>query len=511
MSKNSNQSGTCYLVGAGPGDVGLVTLKARDLIQQAEVIVYDALCNPLLLQWAPKTAKIIYAGKRSGAHALSQEQINTLLVESTKTHCVVVRLKGGDPFLFGRGSEEALALVAAKLPFEVVPGVTSALAAPAYAGIPATHRGVSNQVTIFTGHEGTDATSEQLHFEQLAKLSGTRIMLMGMERLESVTQVFLSNGAPPTLPVAIVRWGTTGKQQTLTGKLDTIVAQARAAELESPAVVVFGEVVKLQKELAWFDKRPLLGKRIVVTRTRKQAGALSGRLSALGADVLELPTIRIEPPKDERAFAELVRDCHMYEWIIFTSPNGVTAFFDMFFRMYDDARDLGPARIAAIGPATAAKVKSYHLKVDIQPETAVAESLVDAIEKDGSVDNLKFLLVRPEEARDVIASALSKKGAIVDEAFAYRTVPETAAEDHTGAIARFKEEGADMITFASSSAVENFMALNLPRSTQLKTASLGPITSKTMRDLHLTVDVEAKEANLESLTEAIVQYYTGQV
>ena len=273
-------------------------------------------------------------------------------------------------------------------------------------------------------------------------------------------------------------------------------------------MAVFGGVVKLREELAWFEKsRPLLGKRLVVTRTRKQASALSARLQALGADVLEIPTIRTEPPADERGFAELVRDAHGYDWILFTSPNGVDAFFTMFYRLYEDAREIGGARLAAVGPATAAKVQSYRLKVDLQPSEAVAEALVKALEKEQSLDNLRILLVRPEQTRDVIAAALTKKGAIVDEAIAYRTVPETEAGDRTGAITRFREAGADMVRFASSSAVENFLKLGLPLPKEVKIASLGPITSGTLREHGRPADVEAPGASLDALAEAIVKFY----
>ncbi len=514
-SAPAKKTGVCYLVGAGPGDLGLVTLRARECVEKADVILYDALCNPAILAWAPATAEIIFAGKRAGAHALKQAETNALLVEHARGGKTVVRLKGGDPFVFGRGGEEALELARAGVKFEIVPGVSSAIAGPAYAGIPVTQRGQVSQLTIFTGHEDPEKGETRgaaVDFAQLAQTPGTKVMLMGLERLESVARQLLAGGAEPALPVALVRWATTARQETLVGTLENIAERAEAAGFETPAIAVFGEVVKLREELNWFETdRPLAGKRIVVTRTRKQAGALSTRLAALGADVFEIPTIRTEPPADLRAFAELVRDAHTYDWVLFTSPNGVSAFFEWFYKLYDDARDIGGARIAAVGPATAARVREFHLKVDLQPGEAVAEALVAALEKEhGSVENLKLLLVRPETTREIIASALEKKGAIVDEAIGYRTVPETEAGDRTGAIERFRREGADMLTFASSSAVENFLALGLPLPPDVKFASLGPITSGALRARGLRVDVESPQASLDAFAEAIRRFYAGK-
>ncbi len=502
---DKKKSGRCYLVGAGPGDLGLVTLRARQLIERAQVLVYDYLCNPEMLAWAPEKAEIIYAGKKAGAHTLKQEEINALLVEKTRAGFEVVRLKGGDPFLFGRGGEEALALAEAKLAFEVVPGVTSAIAAPAYAGIPVTQRGTTSHVTFFTGHEDPEKTESSIDFGALAKLGGTQVMLMGVERIDAIVEKMRTAGMPDDLPVALVRWGTTGRQQTLTGTLQNIAQRVLEENFEPPAVAIFGEVVSLGKKLNWQPNRPLGGKRIVVTRTRKQAGALSDCLRDLGAEVIELPTIRIEPPNDLRAFAELVQDSHGYDWIVFTSPNGVTAFFEMFYKLYDDARDIGAARIAAIGPATAQRVREFHLKVDLQPEEFVAEGVVRAFKKEGDIENLRILIARAEEARDLLTKELAAMGAIVDVAIAYRTVAETA--DRTNARMRLAEQGADMITFTSSSTVENFLALGLPWPAGMQVASIGPITSRTARERGLAVAVEAPQHDVPGLVEAIRRFY----
>src|SRR5438876_5170891 len=332
-------------------------------------------------------------------------------------------------------------------------------------------------------------------------------MLMGVERLGSVTHEMLRQGVRNDLPVALVRWATTGRQETLTGTLEDIAQRAVASGFEAPAVAVFGDVVALRESLNWYEKRPLSDKRIVVTRTRKQASALSNKLRALGAQVIELPTIRIEPPSNLREFAELVQDAHIYDWIVFTSANGVEAFFEIFFKLYDDVREIGAARIAAIGPATAQRVKDFHLHVDLQPEEFVAEAVVKECQKQGSIDNLRILLVGAEKTRDVLLKELSALGAIVDQAFAYRTVPET--RDTTGARRQLAKEGADLITFTSSSTVENFLALGLPWPKGMQVASIGPITTKTARDHGLEIDIEARRHDIDGLVEAIRQFYAG--
>src|SRR5881392_460027 len=501
-----SKSGKVYLVGAGPGDPGLVTLRAKECIENAHVIVYDHLANPEMLSWAREDAEIIYVGKEPGEDQnLGQREINALLIEKAGEGKQVVRLKGGDPFVFGRGAEEAEAIAEAGIPFEVVPGITSAIAGAAYAGIPMTHRAHNSHVTFFTGHEDPAKSESAIDYAALAKLGGTQVMLMGVERLGSITSEMLKHGVRGDLPVALVRWATTGQQETLTGTLGDIAQKAVTNAFAAPAVAVFGEVVTLRDSLNWFEKRPLSGKRIVVTRTRKQASVLSNKLRAFGAHVIELPTIRIEPPSDLREFAELVQDAHMYDWIVFTSANGVEAFFNIFFKLYDDAREIGGARIAAIGPATAQRVKDFHLHVDLQPKEFVAEDVVREFKKQGSIENLNILLVRAEKARDVLPKGLSGLGAIVDEAFAYRNLPET--RDPTGARQQLAKRGADLITFTSSSTVENFLSLGLPWPKGMQVASIGPITSQTARDNGLKVEVEAKRHDIDGLVEAIGAFF----
>jgi uroporphyrinogen III methyltransferase / synthase len=492
--------GKCILAGAGPGDIGLVTLRTKEAVEQADVIVYDYLSNPEILSWTRPDAEIIYAGKQASAHTLSQTEINELILQRAKEGKTVVRLKGGDPFVFGRGAEEAEILAQAGIPFEIVPGITSAIAVPAYAGIPVTHRDVNSSFTVFTGHEEPSKNGSAIDYAALVQSRGTLVMLMGASRLSKVVGELRANGASPTMPVALLRWGTTGRQQTVVGQLQNI--EEVALDIEPPVVAVFGEVVTYRQRLKWFEDRPLFGRRIVVTRTRQQAGALTARLRSLGADVTELPTIKIVPPDNLMEFGELVRDSFQYDWVVFTSPNGVTAFFDLFFKLYDDARALGNGRIAAIGPGTAKRVKDFHFAVDLQPEEAVAERLVEAFQRHESVENLKFLLVRAANARDLLPKRLTQMGAIVDEAIAYRTVPET--DDLTGAKKRFSDEGADLITFTSSSTVENFVGMKLPWPKGIKTASIGPITSATMQQAGLKVDVEATQHDIDGLVDAIV-------
>lgn len=505
MNKTKKKLGHCYLVGAGPGDLGLVTLRAKEAVENGDVLIYDYLCNPEIFLWAKSDAEKIYVGKKAGAHTLTQEEINELLVKKTAAGLRVVRLKGGDPFVFGRGGEEALALAREKLSFEIVPGVSSAIAAPAYAGIPVTHRGMATQVTFFTGHEDPTKMESSLDFAELANLKGTKVMLMGVDRLGIITSKLLENGANPATPVTLIRWGTTPQQETLAGTLSNISELAEKAAFKAPAIAVFGEVARLRDDLRWFDKRPLFGKRIVVTRSRKQAGVLTKSLAELGADVIEIPTIRTEPPTNLREFAEMVRDAHAYDWLLFTSPNAVEAFFEMFYRIYSDAREIGGTRIAAVGPATAQKIRDYRLRVDVQPDEFVPEAIVDALRKDGDIENLRVLIPRAEITRDVLATMLTKLGAIVDETIAYRTVPET--NDISGALARFDAEDVDLITFTSSSTVENFLALRPKLPKNLKTASIGPVTTQTMRKSGLRIDFEATQHDIPGLVAVILREF----
>jgi uroporphyrinogen III methyltransferase/synthase len=497
-------SGICYLVGGGPGDLGLVTLRAKECIENADVLVYDALSNPELLGWTKPGCQKIHVGKRAKDHTMPQDQINALIVEQTKAGKSVVRLKGGDPMIFARGGEEAAELAAAGVPFEIVPGISSAIAGPAYAGIPVTHRDHNTQLTIFTGHEDPTKGYSSIDYAQLAKAPGTKVFLMGVARLREITGAFIEHGAEAQTPIALTRWATTGSQKTIVGTLETIADIAEAENFSSPAVAVIGDVVKEREKINWFEKRPLFGKRIVVTRTREQAGELSKALRDLGADVIELPTIRIELPEDRLGFAEMVTHAHEYNWLVFTSPNGVEKFFEAFFATYDDARSLGNPRIAAIGAGTAAKIREYRFAVDLIPERFVAEGLIDAFKKE-SVENLTMLWVKAEESREVVGEGLAALGAIVDECIAYRTVPET--EDPTGAKAKLAEEGADLITFTSGSTVDHFFALGLDWPEACVAGSIGPVTSSTLRKHGMPPAFEANPHDIPGLVKAILKHF----
>ncbi len=507
MKNKADSAAAVYLVGAGPGDPGLMTLKGRDLIARADCIVYDALAAADFLSWAKPGCEKIYVGKRAGQHAMRQQDINDLLVDCGRKYACTVRLKGGDPYVFGRGAEEAAALHAADIAFEVVPGISSALAGPACAGIPVTHRAHCTQFTVFTGHEDAAKTESTLDIAGIAAAKGTKVMLMGMSRLRATLNALMAAGQGADVPAAAIQWAATGRQRSVRATVASLADAVEAAGLGAPAVVVIGEVVTAADALDWHGRLPLVGRRIVVTRTREQAGELGEALASLGADVMALPTIRITDPTDRRDFAEAIVDAPHYDWLIFSSPNGVKRFFAAFFAVYEDIRELGGARIAAVGSATAAELKKQGIMVDVMPRKAVAEELIAEFDRKadefGGVANTTMLWVHSEQGRDVIYKELMKRQAIVDECIAYNTVPET--EDPTGARARLAAEGADWITFASSSAVKNFMALGIALPKSCRVASIGPVTSATLAEFGITPDVEAKKHDIAGLVQAILK------
>jgi uroporphyrinogen III methyltransferase/synthase len=499
-------TGTVYLVGAGPGDAGLLTRRGAELLGRAEVVVYDALVNADLLRLAPKSAEILYGGKRAGDHALPQEELNRLLIAKAKEGKCVVRLKGGDPYIFGRGGEEAEELAAAGVPFEVVPGISSIVAAPNYAGIPITHRQHCSSFTVITGHEDPSKPGTAIDYAALARTPGTKIILMGVERIPEITQALLSQGMDPATPIALVRWGTTARQQSIQGTLGTIATLAADKKFSAPAVIVIGSVVNLRAKLNWFEQRPLFGRRMVVTRTREQASQLSEQLRERGAEVLEIPTIKIQPPDDRAQLIDALQGLGEYDWLIFTSPNGVTVFFDYFFKAYDDIRALGNLRLAAVGPATAAKLRELHLRVDVMPDQYVGKKIGAALREYESVDNLRILIARAQVADPDLPKHLEELGGIVDDIPVYKTVPEI--EDRDGAAARLAEAGADWITFTSSSTVENFHArFPLPELLRqfpgIRLASIGPETTKAIVALGLKPAFEAKPHTIEGLIRGL--------
>lgn len=500
--------GTVYLVGAGPGDAGLLTLRGAELLRRADVVIFDLLVNPGLLRLAPAGAELISRGKQKSADALSQAELIELMVAKARQGKCVVRLKGGDPYIFGRGGEEAEALAAAKIHFEVVPGVSSIVAAPNYAGIPLTHRNHCSSFTVFTGHEDPDDAKTALRHDQIAKIPGTKVVLMGTDRLGKWTASLIKHGMSPETPVAMIRWGTMGRQQAVAGTLATIAGLAAEKKLSPPVLTVIGDVVKLRGKLNWFEQRPLFGRRIVVTRRSEQAGGFAQRLTELGADVLEVPTIKITQPKETDAIVDALLGLNAYDWLVFTSVNGVTAFFDIFFRRFQDLRDIGGVRIAAVGPATAAKLRELHLQVDLTPDEFTGKKIAAAFAKFQTIENLKMCLLRAEVANPDLPKALEELGAIVDDIAIYKTVAET--EDPAGAGATLLESGADWITFTSGSTVEHFHArFDLPKLLkkfpQTKLASIGPETSKTIRSLGLEPALEAKAHTTEGLIAALLK------
>jgi len=494
-----------YLVGAGPGDAGLITLRGAELLRRADVIIYDALANPELLRLAPATAEFISRGKNM---AMPQAEITALLIAKAKAGKTVVRLKGGDPFIFGRGGEEAEALAAEKIPFEIVPGVSSITAVPNYAGIPLTHRSHCSSFTVFTGHSDSADEATALRYDQIAKIPGTKVVLMGTENLADWAKSLVANGMSPQTPIAVIHRGTTGRQKTVAGTLATIAALAAKEKITPPALTVIGDVVKLRGKLNWFENRPLFGQRIVVTRRTEQAGSFAQRLAELGADVLEVPTIKITTPTEKDAIVDCLLELNSYDWLVFTSANGVTAFFDIFFRRFQDLRDIGGARIAAVGPATAAKLRELHLQVDLTPEEFTGRKIAEAFQKYQDIENVKMCLLRAEVANRDLPDALQELGAIVDDIAIYKTVPET--EDHGGACERLLTDGADWVTFTSSSTVEHFHArFDLPKLAKkfpkLKLASIGPETSKAILALGLKPAVEAKDHTTDGLTASLLK------
>jgi len=498
--------GTVYLVGAGPGDAGLMTLRGAELLGRADVVVYDALVNPEILRLAQPSAEIIYGGKRAKDHAIPQDELTALLIDRARKGKCVVRLKGGDPYIFGRGGEEAEQIAAAHLPFEVVSGVSSIVAAPNYAGIPLTHRDYCSSFSVITGHEDPTKPETALEYNIIARMPGTKIFLMGVERIRQIADSLMAHGMSAETPVGMVRWGTTAQQQSIQGTLATIADLVAASNFSAPAVTFIGDVVKLREKLNWFEHRPLFGQRIVVTRTREQASQLTRQLLELGAEVLEIPTIKIIPPDKRQDIADALLGLGTYDWIIFTSPNGVTMFFDYFFKSFGDLRELGALRIAAVGPATAAKLKELHLKVDVMPEEYLADKITKALLKYESLENLKVLVLRAEVANPELPRALEEAGAIVDDVACYKTVAET--EDRTGSAARLLEGGANWITFTSSSTVENFHArFDLPkllsRFPETRLVSIGPETSKAIIALGLQPAVQAQQHSIDGLVKAL--------
>ena len=482
-----------YLVGGGPGDPDLITWKGRKLLAIADSVLYDHLAPESLLDLAPKHAERIYVGKKKSTHAFSQEEIGEMMIERARRGWNVVRLKGGDPFIFGRGGEELEALEAAGVPYEVVPGVTSPLGIAAYTGVPLTHRDHTKLVTFVTGHD-----VNEIDWSKVGQTE-TLVIFMGIFYIRQITAELMRHGRSGDTPAICVRWGTRPDQQTISGTLATLADRIEAADLKPPATVIIGEVVQLHEKLGWYERLPLFGKRIVVTRARDQAPELSEKLRALGADAIEFPVIDIQPPSDPAPLDRAIEHLGEYDWLIFTSANGVRYFLDRLDASSQDLRGLR-ARICAIGPATRRAVEALHLKVDLMPEEYVAESLVRSF---GAIDlkGARVLIPRAAVARDVIPVELGKRGAHVDVVEAYRNV----VPDKVSQVPK-----ADWITFTSSSTVKNYVDIAGRESLEgVRVASIGPVTSETARSLGISVDAEARPYTIDGLIAALLPDSAG--
>ncbi len=503
--------GKVFLVGAGPGDPGLITVKGLRCLQQADVVVYDRLLDPVLLRSAPPAAELVFVGKERGRQALTQAEINQLLVERANAGSSVVRLKGGDPFVFGRGGEEAQVLAHYDIPFEIVPGITSAVAVAAYAGIPVTQRRVATCFTVVSGSEDPSKPESAIPWGVLARTGGTLVVLMGWAALKSILETLQKEGMAPDTPVALVQWGTWKKQQTVTGSLADVVERAQAAGLAPPVVAIIGQVVNLREELGWFDRQPLFGRRTLITRSRTQASRLRMLLEEQGAEPLELPSIEIAPLDDYTELdSALARYTAMVapgsRWLIFASANAVDAVFTRLEVCGRDARALAGLTIGAIGPATAEALARRGIRADFIPQTSVSEAVVaELAARDWT--GVPALLPGADIGREILAQGLAARGAQVERVAAYRTVTPQGA----GRQARkLLEQGVDVITFTSSSTVRNLLCL-LEDDKQLLEpaliACIGPVTAAAARELGLRVDLVAAEHTVEGLVDALVSYY----
>jgi uroporphyrinogen III methyltransferase/synthase len=493
-----------YLVGAGPGDPGLITVAGLERLKEADVIVYDRLVNEALLKEARADAELIFVGKVAG-ESHDQEAINSLVIEKAREGKRVVRLKGGDPFVFGRGGEEAEALREAGVPFGVVPGVTSAIAVPAYAGIPVTHRGLASTFAVITGHEDLEKTESSIDWAKLATAVDTLVFVMGTKTLPEIVEKLIANGRAAETPVAVIRWGTTPEQRTVTGTLGDIVEHVREAGLTPPAITVVGEVVRLREKLSWFEDRPLFGKRVLITRTRRHASTLARLLAAEGAIPIELPAIEIEPAADPAAVGAAIDALRVgsYGWAVFTSANAVELWFEHLRERGLDARAFAATKVNAIGPATAEALAARGIVADLVPEEYVAEAVVEALQAHVSPGD-RVLIPRAESARLQLVEGLRSAGAEVDEVTLYRAaVPESAP---TEALSLLRNGAIDIVTFTSSSTVRNLAAMLNGHIDSLRApliACIGPITAKTAAELGLRVDVVASEYTVEGLVRAI--------
>ena len=498
-----------YLVGAGPGDPKLLTIRGKECLELADVVLYDHLANPELLKLAPMDAELIYVGRKGRGSYRDQQEINALLVRKAQEGKCVVRLKGGDPFVFGRGGEEAETMADAGISFTIIPGVTAAVAVPAYAGIPVTHRTLASTVAFVTGHEDPTKSSSAMEWPRLASSEGTLVFLMGTKNLPSIVDRLIQEGKSSTTPAAVIRWGTYARQQTVVGTLDDIVEKVTKADLSPPTVIVVGEVVRLRDSLNWCESRPLFGKGVLVTRPQAQAPALSNLLAEQGAEPIECPTLEICPPDSWGSVDEAIQELSSYDWVIFTSVNGVQAFMQRLWFHEKDARSLTNAKVCCIGPRTEEEANRWGLRADLVPKEFQAEGILEALSTLG-IEGQRILIPRAKVAREILPKQLKAMGADVRVVHGYQAIPPGTHREPISD--RFRNQDIQYLTFTSSSTVKNFCQLFADRQemhelTQYATvACIGPITAKTVKDEGLSVDIVAEENTVPALVNAIVAH-----
>jgi uroporphyrinogen III methyltransferase/synthase len=501
--------GKVYLIGAGPGDPGLITVKGLECVKKADVVIYDYLANERLLEHRRPDAELVYVGKQGGRHTLPQDEINVLIVRKAKEGKIVARLKGGDPFIFGRGGEEAEDLVDNGIPFEVVPGVTAATAVPTYAGIPLTHRDHTASVAFVTGHEDPTKPESKVHWDKIATGIGTLVFFMGMKNLRSIVDNLVSNGRSSDTPVALIQWGTRTDQRVVTGTLKDIVAKVKEAKLGPPAIIVVGEVVRLREKLNWYESKPLFGKRVVVTRSRDQASAFAEMLIDRGATTIEFPTIDVVPPESWEELDRAIQSVETYHWIVFTSANAVRFFMERLRGLGRDLRILKGVKICTVGPKTAEALETYGLRADLIPDEFKAEGVLAAL---GGVEvkGRKFLIPRAKVAREVIPDKLRELGADVTVATAYENVRPSADRDRVKKL--FEEKKISVVTFTSSSTVHNFIEILGQKEYKIlidgvSVACIGPVTAKTAEEYGMKIDIMPKEYTIPAFVDAMVEYF----
>jgi len=489
-----------YLVGAGPGDIGLITLRGLELIQKADVIIYDNLVNRHLLDYSKHRSEHIYVGKQASQHELPQQAINKLLVDKSRENNIVVRLKGGDPFIFGRGGEEAEFLFENGIPFEIVPGITSSISAPAYAGIPLTHRHYASTVAFITGHEDNTKEKSAIKWDEIAKGPDTLVFLMGVKNINKIKDNLIKGGRDPQTPACIIQWGTLPEQKVVTGHLSEIDSLAKLNKIKPPAIIIVGDVIKMRDKLKWFENRPLFRKKVAITRPLHQSKRLGNLLSEKGASIIYLPTIEIVPIEPNNALMEAIRGIERYDYIIFTSVNGVSIFIENLFGIDRDIRALHNAKIIAVGEATAGLLRSNGIIPDFLPERFISEGIIDIL-KGLNIRHKRFLLPRAAQARDVISDYIKSQEGICDIIPIYKTILPASFIPI--------DERFDIITFTSSSTVNNFIELyGRDALNETIVASIGPITTDTLKKHKIDVHIEAERYDIKGLVDAIEGYFT---